>query len=46
MTDDQITHIIETTMRRLDREQWPTFTGTYRTDAAAITRALHEAGAL
>jgi hypothetical protein len=46
MTDDQITHVIETTMRRLDREQAPHFAGSYHSDAAAITKALREAGAL
>lgn len=46
MNDETVIHIIEQTMRRLDRETAPHFTGSYASDAAAICRALREAGAL
>ncbi|WP_291279198.1 hypothetical protein [Galactobacter sp.] len=46
MNDQDVIHIIESTQRRLDREQAPHFAGSYGSDAAAICRALREAGAL
>lgn len=46
MTDHELIHIIATTMRQLDRETAPHFSGTYESDAAAIVRALRKAGAI
>lgn len=39
MNDQEIIHIIESTQRRLDREQAPHFAGSYRSDAFTIGAA-------
>ena len=46
MDDKEIIQIIENAQRRMDRETAPHFQGGYGGDAAAICRALREAGAL